>query len=86
MKETFIPNATCLACNARIDAATSFYGDHAPESGDVTICFYCGHIMIFREGMRLDNLNKEEAYKIAGDRQILRVQHMRGEIIKKRKS
>ena len=84
MKETRIRGAYCLACGKTIDAASSVGGDFEPDVGDFTICFYCGHIMIFRERggrLGLDNPNAKEGRQIAGDPRILAVQRARQAIV-----
>ena len=76
-----IPPQVCLSCGEISDATTSLYGEHAPSAGDVTICLLCGHIMIYREGLRLDNPNAEEMHAIAGDPRLLAAQKARGSVM-----
>lgn len=41
----------CLRCNANLDAAGSWCNDEAvviePVPGDVTMCLYCGQMLMF---------------------------------------
>ena len=73
----------CLGCGKFVDAATGVFGARTPESGDVTVCLYCGHLMVFREfrgRLQLDNPTDKEIHAIAGDKRILAVQRTRGKI------
>ena len=60
----------CLGCGKFVDAATGVFGARTPESGDVTVCLYCGHLMVFREFrgrlQLLDNPTDKESHAIAG--------------------
>jgi hypothetical protein len=79
MKSTWLSPDPCLACGALLDAATCPGNkDAQPEPGDFTICIECGHIMVFRDGLRLDNPNAEECREIAGHHCILAIQRARG--------
>jgi len=85
MRETQLsPDTVCLACGTRIDACSSALGDQVPKSGDVTVCIYCGHVMVFRDGLKLDELSADEARRVAGDRKILAVQRARGEVMRRK--
>jgi len=73
----------CLGCGKFVDAATGVFGATTPEPGDVTVCLYCGHLMVFREfrgRLQLDNPTDKEIHAIAGDKRILAVQRTRGKI------
>src|SRR5262252_6336125 len=70
----------CLECGEPIDRASGAFCDVAPEPGDVTVCVYCGHVMVFREGLVLDNPDAEECYQIAGDKGILAIQRARARV------
>jgi hypothetical protein len=43
----------------------------------VTVCIYCGHIMVYGEGLTLRDPTPAEMAEVAGDRRILMVQKMR---------
>ena len=66
----------CLGCGAMHDSATSAYGDAVPEDGSISLCFECGHIMVF-DGGRLRNPNDQEMHDIAGDPDIIKAQRAR---------
>jgi hypothetical protein len=48
----------------------------------MTICAYCGHIMVFDDTLKLRNPTAAECKEIAGDKRILAVQKIRKEIFK----
>jgi hypothetical protein len=72
-----IPQCACLDCGKNLDAAMSIFCDARPTGDDITICMYCGHIMVFTNGLVLRNPTREEQIKIAGDKQILAIQRAR---------
>lgn len=71
----------CIACDHFVDTASGLDGKKTPpRSGDVTICLYCGHIMVFHEHdghLVLRNPNSAEQYAIAGDPDVLAAQRAR---------
>ena len=76
-----LPGLHCLNCGKLIDGATCMEGDHFPASGDVTICIYCGHLMVFEceRDVCVRNPTDAELHEIAGDERILAVQKARGQ-------
>jgi hypothetical protein len=75
---TYVGTNLCLSCGVDVDAATDPFGENRPSPGDATVCLYCGHIMIFGEGLKLRNLNDAEHKEFAGDKRILMIQRARG--------
>ena len=71
-----LPELHCLNCGKLIDGATSVDGNHSPAPGDVTICIYCGHLMVFDLTVRKPN--DAELEELAGDKYILAIQKARG--------
>ena len=57
------------------------FGEHKPQSGDVTICLYCGHIMAFGKALELRSLTDEEMLEVAGDRRIVLLQKLRKHVM-----
>jgi hypothetical protein len=80
MKTTRLPEMACLSCNKALSAATTPLGNYSPEPGNVTVCWYCGHIMVFGEGLRLRELAPDEIIDIAGDKTILAIQRARSKV------
>ena len=84
MKTNTLPKCACLACNKVLDRATSVDQDIVPNTGDITICLSCGHLMAFADDLSFRALTCEEMIVTAGDRRILDIQHARGLIPKGR--
>lgn len=58
------PKRVCLKCGSGNDAHQGFETKDEPEPGDLSICWYCGHMAIFtKRGLR--EPNEEEAERIA---------------------
>lgn len=69
-----LPGCECLSCHKTVDCGT---GSQRPSPGDITVCFYCGHIMAFNDAMTLRGLTSQEMYDVAGNAQILAIQQLR---------
>jgi hypothetical protein len=78
---TDLPKDYCLGCKCLLEVATDIVGDEAPESGDITICLYCGHIMAFDEQLKVRELTSQEMHKVAGHRIILAAQAARRKVL-----
>jgi hypothetical protein len=78
------PLCVCTNCGQKIDGATGLTDGNAPESGDCTICIYCGHIMIFADDLTLRDPTEDEIIRLAGDKQIIAVQRVRANIERER--
>lgn len=67
----------CPNCGDMLEGATNMFdGCQEPKDGDVSLCFRCGHVLVFEAG-RPRNPTSEEMYRIAGDRRLLLLQRMR---------
>jgi hypothetical protein len=78
MTATRTPRNYCLDCGKRIDAATAVSEDAVPNSGDISVCFYCGHIMIFAPDMTVRSLTDSEMIEIAGRPDIIQAMKIIG--------
>lgn len=69
-----VPEDYCPNCGHRLNR-TSVPGpdDPVPQAGDVTVCLYCSHLMVFAEDMSLRAPNDAELIELAGRPDILRV-------------
>lgn len=76
MKTTAIPTGHCLACGAKMECATHI-GAATPDPGDVTLCLWCGHIMVFGDDLTVHNPTDEEMQRIAGSRDVIALQRLR---------
>lgn len=50
----------CPACQTTLDGATSVEVDAKPESGDCSVCAYCGLILVFTEDLQLRQMTATE--------------------------
>ena len=71
-----VPPSPCLGCGEINDMAGTA-ADRDPEPGDITLCWYCGHFMVFADDLTLRNPTGAEMLIIAGDPELLRLQAMR---------
>jgi hypothetical protein len=81
MTQTRLPWSNCLDCGKAMDAASAMTHDNPPKKGDVSICLYCGHIMIFRGNLTLRALTDEEMLEIAGNPQLIQMQKARATVV-----
>ncbi len=52
-KTTRFPKGNpCPTCGKLLDACTSAEGDSSPSPGDLSVCWYCGEILVFGKGMK----------------------------------
>jgi hypothetical protein len=64
----FIDKFTCPHCGKDLDAATHAVGlDHAPEQGDVSLCFGCAAVLVYADRFTLRLPTKEEEEEIMRD-------------------
>lgn len=53
--ETSKHSATlCPACLHKLDAGTSASGQGTPRPGSASVCLYCGELLIYRTGLKLE--------------------------------
>jgi len=78
-----VPHSSCLACGHKLDTATDPSGA-MPKKGDVSICLYCGHLMVFKSNGKLRNPTGDEIVELAGRPDILEAQRFRGDVMKQR--
>jgi hypothetical protein len=67
-----VPHAICANCGERIDGASPVDGGRAPQPGDVSLCLYCHHLMIFGDDSKPRNPTDEEMMELAGDPDLIR--------------
>jgi hypothetical protein len=65
--------SACLACGEVLDSSSRVENDDAkPGPGDVSICLYCHHVMVYAdEALTLRNPTDEEIIDMAGDPSLL---------------
>jgi len=80
-KDHWLANASnCIDCGKLLNGATAIDSDSAPDPGDVTVCIYCGSLMIFEDDLSLRRPQPEEIVEMAGDERILAMQQARKEM------
>lgn len=68
-----VPPSACTNCGKVMDSARVVDKDDvAPTPGDVTICFYCHHLMAFADDMTLRDLTDAEIVEVAGDPRLVK--------------
>jgi hypothetical protein len=79
MSEAYdVPESRCPECGKLNDAASGISNDTPPSPGNVAICFYCHHLAIYGEDMKLRHPTDEEVVEIAGDPDIVHAMTMLG--------
>ena len=72
-----VKESACINCGAALTAATAVEGvgdeERLPEPGDLTVCMYCKHLMMFADDLTLRNLTDDEMKEVAGDPRMLAV-------------
>jgi hypothetical protein len=72
-KESPLPPFCCLACGFVADLASGVVDQRArnkeikPTPGDLSICFKCGHLAVFKADLTLRPLTGEERRAAAAD-------------------
>lgn len=59
----FLPVSRCVRCRKLLDAATGLQ-DREPKEGDVSICAYCGQVMLFDKTKKLRAAQEAEFSEI----------------------
>jgi hypothetical protein len=72
-----IVESHCTNCGMVVSAATGIDSNAQPSPGDVTVCFECGHVMIFDDDLKVRDLTGDEIRMIAGDARIVGFQKLR---------
>ncbi len=66
-----VPTSVCKSCGEPNNRATSVFDLDRPESGDLSICFRCGHLQVFAADLTLRDLTDDEMKAVAGDKTLL---------------
>lgn len=66
----------CLACGKDISAATGVGGARMPKPNDISLCLYCGHLMLFDHQLLLRNPTDDEMRAASQDQRVLTVRRM----------
>jgi hypothetical protein len=70
-----VTSCTCPSCGSPLDSVSNANDNenHAPKEGDITVCFRCGHVLIYQEDGTVRNPTDKEIIEIAGDPDIIRM-------------
>ena len=68
-----VAESKCTNCGKRMTAASTpdDRPTRAPSPGDVAVCLYCHHLMIYDADMSLRDPTSDELAEVAGDPEIL---------------
>lgn len=75
----------CTNCGKGVDTSLTDPDKRGPQGGDITICFYCHHLMAYNNDLTVRNLTDEEMLNIAGDERLVRTVNMLRAFDKRRK-
>lgn len=69
-----IPQNICSKCRETIDVATHMGPDErAPQENDISICWFCGHVTLWRADRTLREMTEEERRAILRDPDVAKV-------------
>lgn len=68
--------SVCSKCGNSLDACTGLNLENQPEPGDVSICGYCGQVMIFGVNLTLREPTLQEQKSLCKDSAIAHAQSM----------
>jgi hypothetical protein len=53
-----LPTRKCPVCETKLNAATAVdAADVLPETGDITVCFYCAAVLVFAPDLGFDTID-----------------------------
>lgn len=74
MTTTRLEVSPCPYCAAPHDSATSMSDDApVPTPGDVGVCFYCAHIVVYDDELKLREPSEEEFGEMSRDPVVVRI-------------
>jgi hypothetical protein len=80
-----VPKNRCLNCDKLLDGASAIYDekrDPRPRAGDITVCSYCQHIMLFDADLKFRNPTFSEIADLANDVRILKIKPVLKQVFK----
>jgi len=80
-----VPRSVCPSCSEPNDMAMGTQPGTKPHPGALSVCWKCGHVMVFAEDLTLRDPTDAELINIAGDKHMLKVQAARAAIMGKLK-
>jgi hypothetical protein len=65
-----LESGSCPVCKMVLDEISPVNTEGIPEPGSYTVCMYCGSILRFGLGMRLEEISKDELREMAKDSEL----------------
>jgi len=63
----------CLKCGKGLDYIEAWNKVLAPRSGDIALCFFCGHTATYDRAGKLRELNFEEVGRLVEDAEYMAI-------------
>lgn len=79
-----VPESSCTKCGENMNGTAGIGNDTTPDPGDTAVCFYCGHIMVFGEDLKLRDPTGKEMIEIASDPNVIWFNENREKILNKK--
>ena len=76
LKRAPVPISHCTGCGKLCDDATGLATERNPRPGDFTICFGCGHLMVYSDELTLRDPTNAEVVEVAGDPRLIAAQRV----------
>jgi hypothetical protein len=76
MESFSFKQSPCPNCRRSIDTCHSASGERGPQSGDLSICLYCGHLSAYGDDMALRELTDAEVVEVAGDPELIQASNV----------
>jgi hypothetical protein len=84
MKGPNLPKQRCPNCRRRVNTASPGpTGKQQPSPGDMAVCFYCHHLMVFADDMTMRDLTDAEVVEVAGHPSVVITMEALGEFKRK---
>lgn len=64
---TITENNECPGCGTKVNAATGTDGVSVPAEGDLSVCFKCGTLLVFKKDLSIRLLELEELVSLDQD-------------------
>lgn len=75
-----VEKTACPYCGKAINMATNTENERGPEEGDLSVCGWCGGLLIFNEDLSIRKLTIEEIANL-GDNERIMLVRIRTEVL-----
>src|SRR5215469_15545406 len=83
--DTPIPKVKCLKCGYKMDATTHAYGNRRPHEGDISMCLFCGQLMLFNADLTLRLPTNEENRELRSNPDVIKADIVRASVMANKK-